>query len=377
MMLVLKNLGRHRWRSLLTVMSVAVALFLFCMLRSVITTLDDSAEIGSETRLVTRSAISLVFPLPQAYKARIEALEEVRSVSWGNWFGGVYIDERNFFAQFAVDPESYLDLYPEMMIPEDQLEAFLGERTAALVGPQLMKRFGWEVGQNVTLRGTIYPGEWTFTVRAVYAVDDPSFGEETFFFHYDYLYEQTGGQVSPGWFVLEIHESSAAAAMCEAIDDLFRNSAQSTKTQTERAFQAGFVQMYGNIGLLLGAIGTAVLFAILLVCANTMMMSARERTREVAILKTLGFPDLRIFGVVMTESVVIAGLGGVLGIAVSLGAGAILSDALSSMLPGFEVKGATAAAAALLALGLGLSSGLIPAIQAARSPIVRALGQVE
>jgi putative ABC transport system permease protein len=371
--LITANLWRNRRRTILTLLSITLALFLFGALRSVVTTLDKAATIGSEARVISRNAISLVFPLPMSYREKLQAIPGVRSVSWQNWFGGVYIDERNFFPQFGIDADSFFPMYPEYTIPPDQLQAFKQERTAVIVGPKLVRRYGWKVGQDVTLKGTIYPGEWKFTVRGVYEVSDPSFGEDVFYFHYDYLDEGTGRQAQPGVFVLELADPSAAATVCRAVDQYFVNSTTATKTETERAFQAGFVGMWGNINFLLTAIGTAVFFAILLVAANTMMMAARERTREVAVLKTLGYPERILFGMVIGEALLISTLGGLIGI---LGAktlfGVTKFDA-NGMLPGFTVTWATVLVAVTLSIGIGLLSGLIPALQAARLPVVTAL----
>ena len=265
--LVRANLFRNKRRSLLTVLSVAVAFFLFGTLRSVVTTLDAASELGSESRLVTSSATGITFVLPEAHAQRLAAFEGVKSVSWANWFGGYYTDPNDFFAQFAIAAETYLPMYPEIQIPEGQAEAFLAERTAALVGVGLMEKYGWRLGQTVTLKGTIFSGDWEFTIRAVYTPENPSFGDETMFFHYDYLYERTQRRISPGWFILQLDDPDQAAVIASRIDAMFENSTAPTKTETERAWQAGFVTMWGNIGFLVKAIGTAVFFAILLVAS--------------------------------------------------------------------------------------------------------------
>ena len=252
-------------------------------------------------------------------------------------------------------------LYPELCHHADATVA------------KLAKKFGWKLGQEVTLKGTIFPGDWKFTIRGIYAVSDPRFGEDTMFFHYDYLDEGSGRRAQPGTYILELSNPGAAAQVCSAVDARFLNSEASTKTETERAFQAGFVSMWGNIGFLLNAIGTAVFFAILLVAANTMMMAARERTREMAILKSVGFRDGLLFGLVMGEAGLLSVLGGAIGI---LGA-KLLFDATKfdagGMLPGFQLKWITVASGIGISLGLGLLSGIVPAIQAARLPVIQAI----
>lgn len=375
MRLIWVNLLRNKRRTVLTVLSVAVALFLFATLRSVVTALDAVSEVGSEARLITRSATGITFPLPQSYYERLRAQEGVRSVSWANWFGGIYIDQRNFFAQFAIDEETYLAMYPEMVIPEDQRRAFLSERTAALVGSGLMERFGWSLGQNVTLQGTIFPGDWDFTIRAVYVPDDPSFGDQLFFFHYDYLYEGVNGQIIPGWYVVQLDDPTAAPAVIDRIDSMFENSSNPTETETEKAFNAGFVTMWGNIGFLVRAIGTAVFFAILLVAANTMMMAGRERISENAVLKTLGFQDGLLFRLVLVESVFITLLGGTLGV---FGSKLLFgpNNSVNAIIPGFQVEWSTVILGLTMAAALGVISGIVPAWQAMRLSVIEALRRV-
>lgn len=372
--LVWVNLLRNKRRTILTVLSVAVALFLFTTLRSVITALDAVEEVGSESRLVTRSAKGITFSLPPAYFERLRAQEGVRSVSWAVWFGGVYVNERNFFAQFAVDVDTYLDVYPEMNMPDDQRRAFENERTAALVGSGLMERFGWSLGQTVTLQGTIFPGDWDFTIRAVYEPDDPAFGDQMFFFHYDYLYERTNWAIV-GWYVLQLDDPDAAPMISARIDDLFENSSDPTETETERAFNAGFVTMWGNIGFLVRAIGTAVFFAILLVAANTMMMAARERINENAVLKTLGFPDSLLSALVLAEALSITVLGGALGVLAAAGMFRP-GNPVNNIIPGFEVESTTVGIGLAIAILLGIASGLVPAWQALRLSVVESLRRV-
>ena len=374
---LLANLGRHKRRTLLTMASVALALFLFASLRTVITTLGKAAEFGSARRLVSTNASGLIFPMPVAYAQRLAAVPGIQKVTWANWFGGQYGDGKRFFANFAVDAKTYLDLYPEMSVPADQREAFLQDRSGALIGARLIDLFGWKVGQNVTLRGTIFPGEWTFTVRGVYTPTDPAINDDAMMFHWDYFDERNERQGLVGWYILEIDRAENAPTVSKAVDDLFRNSSAPTKTGTEQAFNASFATMWGNVGLLMNTIGMAVVFAILLVAANAMMMSARERTRELAVLKTIGFSDMRLFGLVMAEAGVITLTGAVLG----LGAAKLLYKAsnfnAAGFLPGFDVTGATLAVGGVIAIVLMLASGIAPAVRAARLPVVAALRNVE
>jgi putative ABC transport system permease protein len=375
--LVLANLGRHKRRVFLTISSVALALFLFASLRTVVTTLARSAQFGSARRLIVQNATGLVFPLPLSYGNRLKADKGITQVSWANWFGGRYGDGKRFFAQFAIDPTSYLSMYPEISVPEDQKQAFIRERSSAMIGRRLLDVFGWKLGQNVTIQGTIFPGDWTFTVRAVYTPTDPVINDDVLFFHHDYLEEKIGRPGIAGWYVVEISDPNNAAGMAKMVDDQFRNSSAPTKTGTEQAFNASFATMWGNVSLLMGTIGMAVVFAILLVTANAMMMNARERTKEVAVLKTIGFGNGRLFGMVMLEAGIITAIGAVIG----LGGAKLLYKTTNfnaaGFLPGFDVTTDTLLMGAAIALLLMLASGMVPAIRAARLPVVQALRTVE
>ncbi len=371
------NLGRHKRRTILTIASVALALFLFASLRTVVTTLKATAQFGSARRLVATNATGIVFPLPIAYANRLQAIPGVEKVTWANWFGGQYGDGKRFFANFAVDAKSYLDLYPEMQVPADQKAAFLADRAGALIGARLIDVFGWKVGQNVTLRGTIFPGDWTFTIRGVYTPTDKVINDDAMMFHFEYLDEKTGRNGLAGWYIMQIDHPDNAPRIAKTVDDMFRNSPAPTRTGTEQAFNASFATMWGNVSLLMNTIGMAVVFAILLVTANAMMMSARERTRELAVLKTIGFTDGRLFGLVMLE----AGLITITGAAIGLGAAKLLYRATNfnaaGFLPGFDVTTATLLLGGGIALVLMLASGIVPAARAARLPVVAALRNVE
>ncbi|MGQ0702631.1 MAG: ABC transporter permease [Gemmatimonadales bacterium] len=375
--LVLANLGRRKWRTFLTTAGITLALFLFASLRTVVTTIDATAQWGGARRLVSTNATGIVFPLPLSYANRIRAVPGVTGVTWANWFGGRYGDGKRFFGQFAVDPESYLDLYPEMSVPADQKAAFLADKSGALIGRRLLDVFGWRVGQNVTIQGTIFPGDWTFTISGVYTPTDKVLNDDMMIFRHDYLDERIGRAGIAGWYVVEIDDPNNAARTAKAIDDMFRNSSSATKTGTEQAFNASFATMWGNVSLLMGTIGLAVVFAILMVTANAMMMSSRERTREVAVLKTIGFPDRVLFTLVMAEAALITFTGAAIG----LGAAKLLYKATNfnaaGFLPGFDVTTGTLLLGGGIALLLMLASGLVPAIRAARQPIVVSLRRVE
>lgn len=375
--LVVANLRRHTLRTILTIASVALALFLFASLRSVTTTLAATAQFGGARRLVTLNATGLVFPLPLAYGNRIKALPGVTGLSWANWFGGKYGDGKRFFANFAVDAESYLQIYPEIIIPPAQKQAFLQDRTGAIIGKRLLGVFGWKLGQNVTLQGTIFPGDWTFTIDGIYTPTDPAIGDDVLIFHHDYFDERIGRAGIAGWYIVQIDDPAHAPAIAKAIDDVFRNSNAPTKTGTEREFQASFATMWGNVSFLMSTIGLAVVFAILLVTANAMMMSARERTGEIAVLKTVGFSDRLLFTLIMVEAGGMALTGAVIG----LGGAKLLYPAIKfngmGFLPGFNVTTGTLVVGAVIAVGLMLASGLIPALRAARLPVVQALRHVE
>jgi len=374
--LVLANLGRHKLRTVLTTLGVALAMFLFASLRSVVTSLNAGAEMANASRMVVKHATAIVFPLPMSYRERLAALDGVTAVTWANWFGGTYGDGKVFFAQFAVDPTSYLDMYPEAVLPSDQRAAFIHERTAALVGKGLMEQFGWRLGQDVTIKGSIFPGNWTFTIRGVYNSTSAAVDNRSFIFHYDYLDERTQHAVTPGWYILRLRDPALAPTIAQTIDDMYKNSSAPTKTGTERAFQQSFVTMWGNVQFLMNSIGMAVVFAILMVTANAMMMTARERTGEVAVLKTIGFTDRMLFGLVMTEAAVVTLVGSALGLG---GAKLLYSFAKGAILflPNLDVKAVTLALGFAIAAVLAVASGVVPAVRAARLSIVQALRHVE
>ncbi|MGH7503172.1 MAG: ABC transporter permease [Longimicrobiales bacterium] len=377
--IVRANLRRHLRRTILTVLGLGIALFLFVTLRTFLRTLQTVGDVGSEARLIVSNKLGITFPLPQAYRTRLVGQDGVNAISYATWFGGVYQDPRNFFANFAVDAETYLALYPEMVLPADQKQAFMADRTGAIAGVRTMERFGWRVGQTVMLRGTIFPGEHTFNIRGVYHAGKKGFDETSFVFHHRYFDEiarASGNDAIAGWYVLGVTDPQAAPAIARAIDRSYENSASPTRTQTEQAFNLAFVGLYGNIGFFLNAIGLAVVFAILMVAANTMAMSARERFSEVAVLKTLGFTDRDVLKLVLSEAFVVTGLGLVVGLGGALLVFNLADFDAGGFVPGLRVTLPAAAIATGIALLIAVVSGAVPAWQSARLRVVDALRYV-
>ena len=377
--LVVANLRRRLRRTILTVFGLATALFLFVTLRTFLHTLQTVGDVGSESRLVVSNKLGIVFPLPLAYRARLTGMDGINQVSYASWFGGIYQDPSNFFANYAVDAETYLPMYTEMVVSPEHRQAFMADRTGALVGVRLMERFGWQVGQTVTLNGTIYPGEHRFNIRGTYSAGRKGFDQSSLIFHHRYLEEISraqGGDGLTGWYVLSVTDPNRAPAIARSIDASYENSSAPTRSQTEKAFNLAFVGMYGNIGFFLNAIGMAVVFSILMVSANTMAMSARERFAEIAVLKTLGFTDGDVLKLVITEALVITGLGFVFGLGGALVAFNLIEFDMGGFVPGLSVTPAIALTAVAIALVIAAASGAVPAWQSARLRVVDALRYV-
>jgi len=370
------NLKRRKIRTLLTILSLFVALFLFSTLQAVLETINSQYEVGNDFRMVVRNSISIVFDLPLSYLNWLKTQPEVKSVSYANWFGGIYVDERNFFPQFAIEAESYLAMYPEMIILEDQKQAFFKEKTACIVGDGLIKKYGWEMGDTIHLQGTIYPGDWPFVIRGIYTPSDEAFGDNMMYFHFDYLYEKSNRRANVGTYVLELNDATKSAQIARKIDEHYKNSSAATLTQTEKSFLLSFVSLYGNIGFLLNSIGMAITFAILLITANTMMMSVRERIPEIAVMKTVGFHDNLIFRLILTEAVLLTFLGGISGILFARFIYQITGFNGSGFLPGFHISSQTMILGIGISVLVGLVSGIIPARQSVKTSIVDALRKV-
>ena len=375
--LVARNALRHRLRTLLTVLGLTIAIVAYGLLQTVIDAWHAGAAAASSTRLVTRNAISLVFPLPLSYEQRIRSVEGVTMVARANWFGGIYQDPRKFFAQFAVSP-SYLDLYPEFVLPEEQRQAWLRDRKGCLVGRQLADAYGFKVGDVLPLRGTIFPGTWEFVIRGIFEGSDPTKVTRQMLFHWDYLNEmvRASGKLPPdqvGIYIVGVKTPESAPVVARAIDATFRNSLAETLTETEQAFQLGFVAMSNEIIAAIRVVSYVVIVIILAVMANTMAMSARERVAEYATLKTLGFGPGFIAALVFGESAAICALGGGLGVALMPQVAAAFKGFAGDYFPVFEVSTLTLLLQAACALAVAVAAAVVPAWRAARVRIVEGL----
>jgi putative ABC transport system permease protein len=373
--LVLKNCWRNARRTLLTIASVGVSMCLLGVMIAMYHAMYLSDAPPEEAlRLVTRNRVSLTVPMPQSYGSRIRQIPGVRDVVISQWFGGTYIDSRNFFARFAIEPEKLFTTFSELKIPDDQRKAFERDRTACVVGRDLVNKYHFKLGDRITLVGDIFPGDFAFTIRGIF---DAPRNSEVLYFSRDYL-EQSLPETrrgSAGTFTILIDDPANATRIAQAVDDQFHNSTAQTKTESEQAFTLGFVALLGNVKMFLIAISGAVMFTILLVSANTMAMSVRERVREIGVLKTLGFTPATILGMILGEAVAISLLGGTIGYLLStvITAGVAHSPA-GGFLPAMPPFQPIVAAVCILTAGvIGLLSSLIPALGASRTPIVDAL----
>jgi putative ABC transport system permease protein len=376
-----RNTTRHPLRASLTILGMAVAVLAFALLRTVVAAWYSGVTAASPARLVTRNAISLVFPLPIAYLPKVQAIPGIVGVAYGNWFGGVYIDERHFFPQFAVDVRRYFPMFPEYVMSEDQKLAFFQDRRGAAVGRTLATRYGWKLGDSIVLKGTAYPGEWPFIIRAIYTGAEPQTDESRLFFHWDYLNEtlkKSGSSRTDtvGWFLIKVARPDLAPQVAAQVDDLFKNSLAETLTETEQAFALGFVSMTSAILLAIQVVSWVVIGVILVVLANTMAMSARERQGEYAVLKTMGFKARHLIGLILGESLLLALAGGLVGEALTFPAVYFFKTTLGQYFRVFPLTRATLALGLAVALAVGLLAALLPAWRASRISIAAALRKV-
>ncbi len=374
--LILKNLLRKKIRTSLTILSIAVALFLFGLLVAINSAFTGGIEAAGADRLVIRNKISIIMPLPISYKERVLQINGVTADTYASWFGGVYQDPKNFFPQFAIDKITYLKMYPEYLLPKDQYEAFLADRQGCIIGRTTADRFGFKVGDRLPIRGTIFTGTWEFNIRGIFDGNRPEVDTTPMMFDYEYLSERVSfinGRV--GWYIVKIGNPNDAEKVAKAIDQRFSNSNNETITEPEKMFVAGWVKQMGNIRLLILSIGTVVFFTLMLVTGNTMAIAVRERTGELAVLKTVGFTDEATLIIVLVESVAIAVIGGGIGIGLAK-LFTLNGDPTHGFLPFFFISPVQMIVGLFVAALVGVVSGIIPAFLAMRLRIVDALRRV-
>ena len=377
---VFKSLFRKKTRSLLTLGSILLPLFVVCIMGTLIRTLERQPSGAGMYRIVVRHRVSLTNWIPEAYRARIQTLPGIEEMSVWCWFGGKYIDysAKNQFARFGVEPEKLLKVFDEAKIVEGSAQDWFSDRAGAMVGTALMKKYGWKVGQKIVLQGDIYPMTLELTIRAVYTADNPS----ALFFNWAYVEEalpQVKGRI--GTFYIRAKDAEAVGRLPRQIDEMFDNADPPTKTETEKEFQNGFVQMLGNVHLMLNAISAVIVFVILLIAANTMAMAARERVNEIAVLRTLGYQKSTILGMILGESLLLALLGGFFGLGLFvLGfsgfKAALLNTPMAGFASGMRLFPSVLAVGFGISVFIGLFAGLVPAVGAARRSITDGLRQV-
>jgi|KBSSwiS6_1023812.scaffolds.fasta_scaffold09369_2 putative ABC transport system permease protein len=378
--IVWRNLMRRKVRTTFTLLSIFIAFLLFGFLMAVRSAFSMGIDLAGADRMMVLNKISIIMPLPYSYGQQLKTLEGVKQVTYANWFGGYYQETRNQFPNMAVDAATWLDMYPEFTLPEDQRKAWLADREGAIVGSVTAKRFGWKIGDRVPLQATIFSRPdrraWEFNIRGIY--DSPVKGTDKtqLFFHWEFLNEvikdtRFGNQV--GWYVIKVNDPEQSTALAKKIDTMFANSQTETKTDSEKSFIAGWAKQIGNISLITQFIAAAALFMMLLVTANAMAQSIRERTSELAVLKTLGFGDGKILGLVLLESCVLAVVGGVAGLGLAWVLVTVIGDPTGSFLPQFLLPPRDLVIGMIMVVALGFLTGAVPALQASRLRIVDAL----
>ncbi len=381
--LVFSNLKRRKLRTILTLLSIFVAFLLFGFLCAIKEAFLAGVSIAGADRLIVRHKVSLIQPLPQSYEAKIEALPGVDAVAALTWFGGIYQDPKDFIATFPVDPDKYLDMYPEIVVAPDVLTKWKQTRNGAIVGKTTFDRFaksqGWKIGDRIPFTSPIWgqpegQAQWEFEIVGVYTAGKKGADDTSFIFRYDYFEEARAPERKGtiGWFGVRVKDAAQAAEVASRIDAQFANSPHETKAEAEGAFAAGFASQVGDIGRIVAGVVGAVFFTILLVAGNTMGQSVRERTEEIGVLKAMGYPNGLVLTLVLLESCLLALLGGLSGLGlawlVTLG-----GSPVPQMLPVFVIPHRDLALGGVFALGLGLLAGAIPAIQAMRLQIAVAL----
>src|SRR5712692_6933411 len=378
---ILKNTLRHKLRTALTLAGIAIAVMAFGFMRTIVEAWYAGVEASAANRMITRQSVSFIFPLPLSYRNQIARVSNVSQVSYANWFGGVYKDVsdwNNFFPRIAVDPGTYFDLYPEFIMSREELEAFQKDRRGCIVGAKLARQHQFRIGDIIPVEGDIYPGHWEFAVRGIYHGRDETVDETGMFFQWAYLDEQTkerqpGREGQVGWYVLKVDDPSRMSQVSKTVDAIYLNSRAGTKTETEKEFQQSFVSMSSAIITSLKIVSFVIIGIILLVLANTMIMAARERTREYTVLKTLGYSSKHLFALIGGESMSIAILGGILGIAMTFPVARAFAKAFPTFFPVFNVEPLTIMLSISAALFAGVVAAVFPITRTLRATIVDGL----
>jgi putative ABC transport system permease protein len=380
--LLFRNVLRHKLRGLLTIVGVGVAVMAFALLQTVVSAWHAGVEASAANRLITRHAVSFVFPLPLAYRDRIAQIPGVNKVTFASWFSGVYIDKNQFFARLAVDSETFFDVYSEFLVDKQQFEVFKRERNATIIGSDIAERYKLKLGDIMPIEGDVFPGQWEFVVRGIYKPRDQTTDPTTMMFHYKYLEErvrqempQRSGEI--GWYIVRIDDPEDSARISQEIDNLFANSRAETKTETERAFQQSFLSAAGAIITAMNIMSFVIIGIILLVVGNTMIMSARERTHEFAVLKALGFTAGQLFFLIAGESILLSLFGSALGLGVTFPAVAGFETALpKGWFPVFYIKPETVVIGCTAGLLVGALAAIIPLRRVLTTRIVEGLRHV-
>lgn len=374
--LILKNPLRHKLRTVLTILGIAIAVIAFGLLRTVVTAWYVGVEGASANRLITRQAVSFIFPLPYSYRDKITQVDGVEIVTFANWFGGVYIDKNQFFARIAADAQTIFDVYSEFLISKEELETFKKERNSCVLGEAIAKQYNLKIGDVMTLEGDIYPGTWDFVVRGIYRPRDKTTDASQMIFHWDYVNERMKEEMPTragdvGWYIEKINDPSKSAMISEKIDALFKNSPAETITETERAFQQGFLSSTSAIITSMNIMSFVIIGIIMLVLGNTMIMSARERTREYAVFKALGFSGKHLTGLIMGESLFISALSGGLGLFLTFPIVAGFEQFIpKGMFPVFQIEPITIILAVTSAIVIGIAAAIFPIQRALTTKII-------
>jgi putative ABC transport system permease protein len=380
--LILRNALRHKLRTLLTVAGLAIAVLAFGTLRTVITSWNSGVESSQANRMVTVHSVSFIFPLPLSYRDQIARVPGVKRVSFANWFSGIYIDKYQFFPRLAVDPETFWDVTPEFIVSDSVKEALKGRRNGCVIGVKIARDYKLNVGDVMNIEGDIYPGKWQMQVVGIYRGRDRTADETQMLFNWHYLDEQLkvnepGRDGHVGWYILQIDNPNQRGTIAASVDNLFANSPAETKTQTEKEFQQSFVSMSGALLTTFNVVSFVIIGILLLVLANTMAMTARERVREYAVMRTLGFTSRNLLLLISGESMLLSLVGGGIGLAATFGLCALIQQvAPAGMFPVFIVEPVTVALAFFSAVVAGIVAAALPVRRVGRMKIVDGLRQI-